>query len=178
MRRTYLEPCELENSGFGNQIFQFLDQIHGYPDGFYGDPKNLVRTENPFMEGGLYTTLDDYGKLLLMHLRGGLCGTTRVHPATTIERMHADRIAQAYEGTTTFPLGEVNLEGYGMGWWVDRVNTELTYDPGIYGAFPYVDHARGYAAFSVIEGSTVPGSVLHQAIRPAIEKAIDTAAAN
>ena len=172
-RRTYIEPCELENTGFANHIYQLFELVHGYPDGFNGDPTTLVSTDNPFMEGGLYSTLDDIAKLLLMHIQGGVCGTNQVHPTAAIQRMHVDRIAEVYNGSTNFPLGAVNLQGYGMGWWIDRENSGLTYDPGAYGAFPYVDHARGYAAFSVIEGDSIPGSILHTAIRPHIEQAID-----
>ena len=52
------------------------------------------------MEGGAYLTTGDYAELLLMHLRGGMCGDEQVLSQDALDRMHADRIGPQYGGTT------------------------------------------------------------------------------
>ena len=167
----YAEPCGLTASGFSHQLL--FGASGNYPFGFDGDLERLRPTDNPFIEGGMYTTIDDYGRLLLMHLQGGVCGQTRVHPEETIERMHADRILQAYQGWT----GQPSLGGYGMGWWVDRRREGWVSDPGAYGSYPYLDKARGIAVFTVLEMSIREGFELHRRIRPVVERAVDAQAA-
>ena len=122
------------------------------------------------MEAGMYTTIDDYGKLLMMHLRGGRCGDTQVHPPETIERMHADRILEAYQGNTDNPF----LRGYGMGWWVDRNGEGTIHDPGAYGSWAYIDQSRDLAVFTVLEASILPeGYSLFNRLQSGIERVID-----
>ena len=70
----YGEPCGLTHSGFAHQ-YHFEGQEAAaqngfpYPAAFDSNLDNLVPTDNPLVEGGMYTTIDDYGKLLMMHLR-------------------------------------------------------------------------------------------------------------
>ncbi len=56
-------------------------------------------TDNPNIEGGGYANVSDYGKLLLMHLRCGLCGEERVLSEDAVARMQEDRLAE-YGGTS------------------------------------------------------------------------------
>ena len=166
---VYATPCGLTSSGFSHQG-QFAQEGFSYPTGFGADINNLAPTENPWIEGGLYTTIDDYGKLLMMHLRGGRCGETTVHPAETIRRMHADRILEEYMGDT----GNAILGGYGMGWWVDRSREGVVHDPGAYGSWAYIDHTRNLAVFTVLEATILPeGFGLHNQLRPVIERGVD-----
>jgi CubicO group peptidase (beta-lactamase class C family) len=64
-----VNPCGLTNTGFVSTNSQ-LD----YPEGFDGDPANFPPSDNPEIGGGLYSTVTNYSKILLMHLRGGRCG--------------------------------------------------------------------------------------------------------
>ena len=169
----YVQPCGLTSSGFSHQ-FQFAPEEapydFAYPHQFEANLDNLQPTQNPFIEGGLYTTLDDYAALLLMHLRGGLCGLERVHPRETIARMHADRILNTYLGSTGF----FGFNGYGMGWWIERIEGGVIVDPGAYGSWPYIDPARNIAVLTVVEADILPeGISLFTRIQPAIEAAID-----
>lgn len=158
IREIYVEPCELETLGFNNHFIQLSASESGnpfsYPAGFDSNPGNLEPTDNPNMEGGAYASIGDYGKLLQMHLRGGLCGDHRVLSEAAVRRLHEDRIA-GYGGETGSPF-----EGYGMGWWVDRNTPGLTSDPGAYGAFPWIDEERGYAGFFALEATSTIGSLL------------------
>ena len=170
---TYGNPCGLSSTGYANHILQFLSFDLSYPEGFDGDISRLNETENPWIEGGLYTTLSDYTKLLLMHLNGGICEGNRVHPESTIERMHEDRIRTVYQGSTGVNLGGVNMEGYGMGWWINRDMEGVVYDPGAYGAFPYLDKQKGYGAFIAIEMTAFKGATLYLRLDPLIQEALD-----
>jgi CubicO group peptidase (beta-lactamase class C family) len=168
---TYVEPCGLEGFGYNNHFVQLEAGAtpFSYPGGFDGDISRLEPSDNPSMEGGLYTTTGAYGELLLMHLRGGRCGENFVLSQESVERMQVDRIAAEYDGDAG------GNQGYGMGWWVDRSRTGWVVDPGAYGSFPWIDNERGYAAFSVIEDTSPLGSVLATAVLDEIEEAIDNA---
>lgn len=164
---TYVEPCGAETLGYTNQYEQ---SGLTYPADFQGDVANLIQTDNPSVEGGAYITVADYGKLLLMHLGGGLCGETRVLSEEAVERMQVDRILEEYEGTTG---AGGTLEGYGLGWWIDRENPGVVMDPGAYGAIPWIDQERGYAAFIAIEASPTLGGDLVGPAKAALDTVFD-----
>jgi CubicO group peptidase (beta-lactamase class C family) len=170
VRATYVEPCDVPSLGFNNHFVQFPGAQGSYPHEFAGDPSTLRPTENPNMEGGAYTDVADYAKLLLMHLRGGMCDGGRVLSEAAVRRMHEDRIA-AYGGSTG-----TAFEGYGFGWWVDRDQPSLTIDPGAYGAYAWIDEERGYAAFFALEADTGVGTELFVRLLPLVAGAIDAGA--
>jgi CubicO group peptidase (beta-lactamase class C family) len=148
---TYVEPCGVDSLGFNNHWTQF-GLSFDYPAAFAGDPATLVATDNPNMEGGAYVTAPDYAELMLMLLRDGRCNGTTVLSPASVERMLADRISDAYEGSG-------DGAGYGLGWFVDRT-TGLRTDPGAFGSVPWLDIAGGHGAFLVIEGSGRVGNEL------------------
>lgn len=170
---TYVRPCGLEALGYNNHFVQVLAEdgnVFGYPAGFDGNPDVLQPTENPNMEGGAYVTIGDYGELLLLHLRGGLCGENRVLSEAAVAELHADRIASAYGGSTGS-----GFEGYGLGWWIDRDRPGLIFDPGAYGSTAWLDEERGYGAFLVMEVTSDLGAALRVRTLPLIEDAVDAA---
>jgi len=174
VRETYTEPCGLTTLAYNNHFVQVPAEDgnpFGYPAGFDGDPGVLRPTDNPNIEGGVYTTLADYGALLLMHLRGGLCGENRVLSEAAVRQLHADRIAEAYGGSTQWPQNP----GYGMGWWIDRGDPPVLTDPGAYGSTAWLDEARGYGAFLVIEATSDLGSLLAERTIGILNDAIDAA---
>lgn len=171
VKETYTEPCKLGTFAYNNHFTQMIGPggPFSYPPQFQGDPATLKPTENPNMEGGLYTTPRDYAQLLLMQLRGGVCGETRVLSKKAVARMQTDRIDRAYKGTT----GDDRLAGYGLGWWVDRNQQGFVEDAGAYGAVPWIDNERGYAAYLVVERKYTDGGKVAEAVRPLVEQAVD-----
>lgn len=135
----YVRPCGLVGFGYNNHFAQLAGGF-AYPTEFEGDLSLLAPTENPNMEGGLYTTVPDYARVLLMHLRGGECDGGRVLSAEALERTHTDR---------TDELIGVD-QGYALGWWIDRTTGRLT-DPGAYGSVAWLDLGAGHGGFLVIE---------------------------
>jgi len=169
INEIYSEPCELEAFGYNNHFTQpglAGGNLLGYPAAFDGDPSILLPSDNPNMEGGAYTTIGDYGKLLLMHIRGGLCGDNRVLSEEAVRRMHADRVGEVYGGGS-----------YGLGWWVDATNVSLIFDPGAYGAFPWIDADREYGGFIVVEANTGVGGQLFNRVYPIVNEELDRAEA-
>lgn len=170
----YGDLCGATSIGYTNQFTKAfltgggLAGALSYPTFFEGNLANLDPTENPNMEGGAYTTVEDYGKILLMHLRGGMCGSTRVLSEAAVARTQEDRIA-SYGGVG---IGGA-FEGYGMGWWVDRVNTGNVADPGAYGAIPWIDNSREYAAFIALEAGAGNGMVLMSQAKPLVDAVFD-----
>jgi len=164
IEEIYIEPCGLEALGFNNHFLQFGVAL-GYPLDFNADPSTLMEVENPNMEGGGYATTGDYAKLLLMHLRDGVCGETQVLSVESLDRLHGDRIAEVYGSEAD------NNPGYGMGWWVDR-ETGIISDGGAFGSVPWLDLEDRYGAYLVIEESSDLGRALADQLYGPIEAAV------
>jgi CubicO group peptidase (beta-lactamase class C family) len=105
-----------------------------------------------------------------MHLRGGKCDGGTVLSKEAIARMQEDRIGKVYGGTT----GDSTLAGYGLGWWVDRTHQGDFADTGAYGAVPWLDLSRGYAAFIILESDAATGTLLRLATAPILEGLFDS----
>jgi CubicO group peptidase (beta-lactamase class C family) len=169
VQETYVEPCDVPSLGYTNQFGQEGVSPLDYP-GFMADKDMLPVTENPSIEGGAYITGPDYAKLLLMHLRGGKCDDNQVLSSAAVKRMQVDRIAE-YGGMPSTGMGPSPFTGYGLGWWM---NDELVADPGAYGAFPFIDKERGYAAMVLIELSSTVGGQITLAAKPVLDGIMDT----
>jgi CubicO group peptidase (beta-lactamase class C family) len=154
---TYVRPCGVDSLGYNNHFSRSAG--FDYPA---LDPASLPPTENPNMEGGAFIDPPDYGRLLLMHLRGGECDGGRVLDAASVDLMHADRTLSAYGA---------GAPGYGMGWWVDRATGRIR-DPGAYGAVPWLDLDRGYGAYLVVEATSDLGGRLSALVEPEIDAAM------
>lgn len=168
IQEIYIEPCGLESLEYNNHFGQLAGGF-SYPEAFDGDPSVLTPTDNPNMEGGAFVTTGDYAQLLLMHLRGGVCGDTQVLSPDALAQMHADRIAEEYGGDGFTPD-----RGYGMGWWVQR-DTGRIDDPGAYGAFPWLDLDDGYGAYLVVESQSVIGAEIAAELAEPVHEAMTTA---
>ncbi len=170
LEEIYIEPCGVPSLGYDNQYLRAQQEGHerSYPDFFLekGPTRNV---RNPNVEGGAYINSGDYGKLLLMHLRGGMCGDQRVLSEEAVARMQEDRIAAAYGGST----GLDGMQGYGLGWWVDRDQPGVVMDPGLYGGRAWLDNNRGYAAFIALEADETLGNALRDEVKPLLDKLFD-----
>jgi CubicO group peptidase (beta-lactamase class C family) len=168
---TYVQPCDTPSLGYTNHYSKsFSGSLSnlGYPDFFMGDVADLPVTDNPNIEGGGYANVLDYGKLLLMHLRSGLCGEERVLSEDAVARMQEDRLAE---------FGGSNLSGggYGFGWWVDRMQEGVVSDPGAYGALPFLDVPRGYGVMILVESNGMGGSLM-TTIKPILDSLFEARA--
>jgi CubicO group peptidase (beta-lactamase class C family) len=172
VKEAYVDPCGTPSIGYNNQYQRAFGVNDGgvasalsYPPFFQADAGSLAPTQNPSIEGGAYTTAHDYGKILLMHLRGGVCDRGRVLSEASVAQMQEDRIGRVYGGSTSDP----NFAGYGLGWWVDRMHPGVVADPGAYGAIPWMDVPRKYAAMILLEASATDGGELLQAVKPTLD---------
>jgi CubicO group peptidase (beta-lactamase class C family) len=165
VKEAYVDPCGAPSIAYNNQYQQAystgdagLTGALSYPSFFKASAASLAPTQNPSVEGGAYTTAHDYGKILLMHLREGVCDGGRVLSKASVDLMQQDRIGQVYGGATTDP----NFQGYGLGWWVDRQHPGVVADPGAYGAIPWIDVPRKYAVMILLEATSTDGAALLQ----------------
>jgi CubicO group peptidase (beta-lactamase class C family) len=155
-------PCGLEVFRYGNYL--------SAPQSWDGNPDSLIGIENPNAEGGAISNLDDYARLLSMHLNDGNCGDNKVLSAEAVAFMQQARTPAA-DGW-----------GYGMGWWIipaeDGASIYLYVDPGLYGSVSWLDVEREYGGVVLFEEYTglVAGQgsqgVVNELI-PLIEDAID-----
>ena len=166
----YVAPCGLDTLAYTNPWTQGGIGADGfnYPSLFDGDVTKLVPTDNPNMEGGAYVTTGDYAKLLLMQLRGGMCGDEQVLSQASLDRMQSDRIGEVYGGEVRPGMG------YGMGWWVDKASG-LINDPGAFGAVPWLDLDDGYGAYLVIESDATTGYILASQLFDPVDAAVHAA---
>jgi CubicO group peptidase (beta-lactamase class C family) len=190
---TYDEPCDVPSLRYTNA--SALASVAVGPDGTLDiagvsypemlDPSALPVTDNPSIEGGVFVNAEDYGKLLLMFLRGGTCDGTRVLSEAAVSRMQVDRILD-YGGSTQEQLQTIltgadadtlefgmQFSGYGLGWWIDRDHPGVVADPGAFGADAYLDVARGYGAFIAVEGKVLHSVQMGAAVQPALEAVFD-----
>jgi hypothetical protein len=58
---------------------------------------------------------------------------------------------------------------------VSRDQPGLVQDAGAYGAIPWIDNERGYAALVILEDNTATGSVLANQLRPVLQSLFDDA---
>ncbi|MCR9104531.1 MAG: beta-lactamase family protein [Gammaproteobacteria bacterium] len=164
------QPCGLEVFAFGNNLATSAE--------WTGDPSALVGLENPNIEGGAMSNIDDYARILDLHLNDGLCGENRVLSPEAVAFMRIDRAT---------PTGSVDEggSGYGMGWWIPppaagATEASLFIDPGAFGAVAWIDTERGYGALLAVqsptlaEGSIGSGYASSQLI-PLVTEAFDAA---
>jgi CubicO group peptidase (beta-lactamase class C family) len=164
---TYVQPCGLDpgSLGYSNYISLMGNGID-YPTEFTGDPTTLVATHNPNIEAGAYATPRVMAALLLMYLRGGVCGDgQQVLSQQAIDRMVADRIGMVYDGDAGSGLG------YGLGWWIDRQHG-VAYSLGAYGAVPALDLDKGFGYYLVIEANDSARQTIAEPLRLAVEAAV------
>ncbi|MDP4788362.1 MAG: beta-lactamase family protein [Haliea sp.] len=160
------EPCDLDVFQFGNMWSNL--------EGWTGSSDSLQGLDNPNIEGGAISNMQDYAKILLMHLNGGLCGENRVMSEDSVAFMQVDR------------GGEFGVP-YGMGWWIvepenaDEAPT-IFYDPGAFGAVSWIDTERMIGGYVAIDDYTrrdsgAPVNLVLSEIIPLVAQAVDEARA-
>jgi CubicO group peptidase (beta-lactamase class C family) len=168
VQQKLVAPCGLLNTGYRNV------STYEYPQDFDGDPANAPETENPEIAGGAYSTVNDYSKVLLMHLREGLCGEARVLSAAMVRAMQADLVPDGVSLPSWAP-GAVN---YGMGWWKYEDQPGLLIDSGAFGARSLIHLNEDWGAIMILEADTTDGRELRERLVPVIRAAIAAADPN
>ena len=158
-------PCDLEVFTFGNP----WQELSLGSTSFNGTVESLPGQANPNVEGGAITNLDDYAKLLQVHLNGGFCGDTRVLSEAALASMRTDRGGVVPEDPVP----------YGMGWWISTDNPGVYDDPGAFGAVSFIDVERGLAGYVAIDDYTrtdsgAPVALVRETIIPLLQAAYDS----
>jgi len=173
----YVQPCGLDVLAYNSPWFQlpFDPETFAYPAGLDDVVSMLAPTENPSIMAGAYTTAGDFAALLLMHLRDGMCGDEQVLSTESLDRMHEDRIARVYGGSSEFidadgnPTGEV--WGYGMGFGFDReAGRPSAASP--FGQQVWLDLDEGYGALLLLEASWANGQEIQDLLPGPLHEAV------
>lgn len=157
-------PCGLPNTGYTNGTKAEARALDG-------DPANMPATDNPSLDGGAYTTVNDYSKVLLMHLRHGRCGQTRVLSPSMVSAMQEDLVPEGVAIPDWFP----DAINYGMGWFKYETEPGLLIDPGALGARAVLNPADDWGAIMIIETTTAEGHELFERLVPVIRAAVAAA---
>ena len=136
------------------------------------DWEGLGATTNPRPAGGGRASARDYAALLAMLLDGGAFQGTPVLSTRTVQEILADQTGGA--PVVSSPLPE--SLGYGIGTWITTRAADgrsgTTASPGAFGAWPWIDRERGYAAMVLVRRNTDAGRAVVEAIRPLVELAV------
>jgi len=134
--RYIAQPCDMEVYRYGNMTRQAKYLWTGHPD-------SLAGTGNPHPGGGAISSVRDMAKLLLLHIREGMCGENRVLSPDAVLAMQVNRI----DGLTNVVFSG---RTYGMGWWGrEDLQPGVIYASGTYGSIAWIDTHRmvgGYVA--------------------------------
>lgn len=100
---------------------------------------------NPNLQGGVYTTAEDYGRFLGMIAAGGVHDGHRILSETAIaelERVQTAGVRMAYR-----PAGLEHLDAYALGHWCETPAPHgdclLASSPGAFGVYPWIDRQTG-----------------------------------
>ena len=161
VRERLVAPCGLQDTAYWNTGF-----IPAHPDVF--NPDEVAASTNPVIGGGASSTVNDYSKVLLMHLHDGVCGDTRVLSADLVRVMQQDLVPIG----VAMPSWRPEAINYGMGWWKYETQPGLLIDSGAFGARAVLHPEEGWGAILIIESGSFVGSFLVREIVPVIRSAV------
>lgn len=160
------QPCDLEVYKYGNMVDQSKYE-------FTGNPDSLAGTGNPHPGAGAISSMQDMAKLLLLHIRDGMCGDRRVLSPDAVMFMQVNRI----EGLINpiFPG-----RAYGMGWWGREQLPNVVYDTSLYGSVAWIDTQRmvgGFVAIDDYSGASTGASwaIILDELIPLVGEIVDEA---
>jgi len=139
------------------------------------------RTTNPDPAYGLVMTGKEYMQFLLLQLRGGLNGTTRLLSESILAEQRTDQFLD----TTSILFSPYALMGktyhYGLGVWIDSPDTDpgviadQVSSAGVYGWIPWINYESKYAA--VIMTQQVLGDPAAERLKTSLSAIIPAALA-
>lgn len=104
-----------------------------------------ARVSNPNLQGGVYTTAEDYGRFLGMIAGGGAAGGRRILSEAAVAEM--ERVQTAGRPMAYKPPGISDLEAYDLGNWCEVAAPDgaclMASSPGAFGVYPWIDRRTG-----------------------------------
>lgn len=129
------------------------------------DIKGLYDTDDPRIDGGVYSTAEEYLQLTKMILGRGMFNGQRIITEASIDTMLADQTRDARIGYTPYLGMEYLFPGikntrYGVGVWRERIDSATdaaieVASQGKFGWSPWVDFSRNYCGVLAIKSNSV-----------------------
>jgi CubicO group peptidase (beta-lactamase class C family) len=126
------------------------------------DIRSVYDTDNPRIDGGVWSTAEEYMRLLVMILNDGIYDGKRVLGSQWIDSMLADQTRGAriaYSPYMGIDASDANTR-YGIGVWRERVdpsNDTLIEgaSQGRFGFSPWIDFGRRYCGVLAVKSSSI-----------------------
>ncbi|MBS0439701.1 MAG: beta-lactamase family protein [Proteobacteria bacterium] len=114
-----------------------------------------IGVPNPYVAGGVRSTLRDYANVVQMAVQQGLWNGTQYLAANSLAEMQLD---QTHGARIYYTPDPVPYYGYGYGEWRDSVdslgNAVQVSSTGKFGTSPWIDHDTGIAAVFLVFSQT------------------------
>ncbi|MBS0557575.1 MAG: beta-lactamase family protein [Proteobacteria bacterium] len=114
-----------------------------------------IAVNNPYVAGGVRSTLRDYANVVQMVVQQGLWNGVQYLTAADLADMQLD---QTHGATIYYSPDPVPYFGYGYGEWRDSVdaqgNAVQVSSTGKFGTSPWIDHTTGIAAVFLVFSQT------------------------
>lgn len=125
-------------------------------------------TQNPRPAGDARSTLDEYGKFLLMLLNRGSFQGTRVLSEEAVDQMHRDQtegasISYSIFGDKGHLDSSLPASRYGVGVWLE--SGEAVSSPGALGAYPWIDLRNNVAGLILTRSTFSPSLPVYLRIK-------------
>lgn len=131
---------------------------------------------NPWLGGGMISSLDDYGNFLQMLMGGGTFDGRTVLSPVAVEEILRDQTHGAVVGDVP-PSAPDPFLGYGIGNWVlqldDAGGPIVLASPGAFGTNPIIDRTRNLGMVFLVRYSNIALQPVIEELVPMIVAAVD-----
>lgn len=154
---------------------------------YYTAPRQAVGTTNPLIAGGLRATMNEYARMLAVVFHRGTHESQRLIAADLFDTQGREPYPNVVIGNSPMTALAYDIR-YGLTAWLDcgtpATGCNVISSPGAFGWTPWLDRDSGYYAIigmevaDAREGAVNFSVALQQQLKPAINDALQTAAAN
>ncbi|MEM7673762.1 MAG: serine hydrolase domain-containing protein [Verrucomicrobiota bacterium] len=165
LKRRLLDPLDMNNTSFNptaaevSRMGPVYIKLFGRWSPFVTPPNPDATNLNPALAAGLYGTIDDYARFLLMFRNQGRYFGNQILSEDSIETIRTNQIGDIpFVGL----VGAGTSTRYGLGCWLDQVQengvASFVSSTGFAGTYPWYDEVNDLAGIFFIQVSLTGGT--------------------